>query len=78
MAEKVKIGDLEVEVVSDEEAEAVEYVVCMPASTPSPFKDNLTGFCCACGIKVIHRWHAPRKPPKICMECMIKRMEAKP
>jgi hypothetical protein len=78
VAEKVKIGGLEVEVVSDEEAEAVDFVVCMPATTPSRFEDNLTGLCCVCGIKVIYRWHAPRKPPKICVECMTKRMEAMP
>ena len=64
-----------VKVVSDAEAEEVDFVVCMPADTPSPFTDNLTGFCCECGIKVIYRWHAPRKPKRICMECMTKRLE---
>lgn len=38
-------------VVSDAEAERMDYVVCMPEG-PSPFDDNLTGFCCKCGIKV--------------------------
>jgi hypothetical protein len=70
---KLPFGDTEipVTVVSDEEAETVDYVVCVPAGTPSPFSDNLTAFCCRCGVKVIHRWHAPRKPKKICLECMV-------
>lgn len=59
-----------IKVVSDEEAEACDYVICMPEG-PSPFDDNLTGFCCKCGIKVMYRWHAPRKPPKICMKCLV-------
>jgi hypothetical protein len=59
-------------VVSDEKAEECDFLVCVPADTPSRFEDNLTGFCCKCGIKVIYRWHAPRKPKRICMECMVK------
>lgn len=65
-----------IKVVSEEEAEDCDYVVCMPADTPSPFTDNLVGHCCECGVKVIYRWHAPRKPKKICLVCMTKRLEA--
>jgi hypothetical protein len=60
-----------IKVVSDEEAEKVDYVVCMPVG-PSSFDDNLTAFCCKCGIKVMHRWHAPRKPKRICLDCVMK------
>jgi len=63
---------MKIPIVSDEEAETADYVVCVPADTPSPFDDNLTGFCCECGIKVIYRWHAPRKPKRLCMDCFVK------
>jgi len=69
---KINFLGLPVVVVTDAEAEDAGYVVCMPEGTPSPFDDNLTAFCCKCGIKVFHRWHAPKKPPKICFECFVK------
>jgi hypothetical protein len=62
-----------VKVVSDEEAEKLDYVVCVPEG-PSPFTDNLIGNCCKCGVRVMYRWHAPRKPPKICLDCLNKQL----
>ena len=71
---KLKLPGLPpINVVSDEKAEACDYLVCMPWGTLSPFDDNLKGVCSHCGIDVMYRWHAPRKPKRICMECMIKR-----
>jgi hypothetical protein len=58
-------------VVNDEEAEEVDYVVCAPWG-PSEFTDNLKGICCKCGITVMYRWHAPRKPKRICINCVVK------
>jgi hypothetical protein len=69
---KATIFGVPVTIASDEEAETMDYVVCAPEGTPSPFDDNLTALCCKCSVKVIHRWHAPRKPKKICIDCMIK------
>lgn len=66
---KVKIGGHDVTIVSDEEAEKVDYVVCMPADTLSPFRDNVRANCWACGKPIIHRPHVPKKPPKICVDC---------
>lgn len=66
---KTNICGVPVTVVSDEEAETMDYVVCMPLG-PSPFDDNFKGVCCRCGIDVMYRWHAPRMPKKICLECM--------
>jgi len=66
-----------IKIVSDEEAEQCDFLVCTRADVPSPFDDNLTGFCSDCGTKVQFRWHAPRKPKRICMECMMLR-EQKP
>jgi hypothetical protein len=60
-------------VVSDAEAEDCDYLVCMPWSALSPFDDNLKGSCCKCGIDVMYRWHAPRKPQRICIYCMVKK-----
>jgi len=58
-----------VKVVSDGEVNEADYLVCIPAHEPSPFTDNLTGFCVRCGIKVQFRWHAPLKPKRICIGC---------
>jgi hypothetical protein len=60
-----------IKVISDHEAEACDFVVCGPWG-PSPFEDNLKGICCKCGITVMYRWHAPRAPKRICLECAVK------
>jgi hypothetical protein len=65
------MSKFKIPIVSDEKAETCDFVVCMPVG-PSPFDDNLTGVCCKCGIKVMFRWHAPRKPKRICFDCMLK------
>jgi hypothetical protein len=72
VSKKITIDGVPIEVVSDSEAEEADFHVCVPADSPSPFDDNLTGFCAHCGIKIIYRWHAPRTPPKICLECAAK------
>jgi hypothetical protein len=77
MSEKVNVGGLSVEVVSNEEAEKADYVVCSPEG-PSPFTDNLIGNCCKCGVKVMYRWHAPRTPKKICIFCVTDTVKNKP
>jgi hypothetical protein len=61
-----------IEVVSDEDAEKVDYLVCIPLGVPSLFTDNLKGVCCKCGVDVQYRWHAPRKPKRICIDCIVK------
>jgi hypothetical protein len=72
---KINVDGVPITVVDDEEAEQVDFVVCMPVG-PSPFDDNLTGFCSQCGVKIMYRWHAPTKPKKICLECMNKLAES--
>jgi len=71
LGDTVMFGGVPVTVVSDAEAEQVDFVVCMPLG-PSDFTDNLVGNCCQCGTKVMYRWHAPRKPKKICIDCAVK------
>lgn len=65
-----------IEVVSQAEAEEAEFVVCMKVGADTPFTDNLTGHCCACGEAVIFRPTSPVKPPRICLECAAERMGA--
>jgi hypothetical protein len=74
MRSKKTIHGVPISIVSDEKAETMDYLVCMPEG-PSPFDDNLTGFCCKCGVKVMYRWHAPRKPQKICLDCAAKQVK---
>ena len=79
MAKKIKLSGLPpIPVVSDKEAEEVDYLVCVAANKLSPFPDNLTGFCFKCGVKIQFRWHAPRKPRRICIDCMLKQVEGEP
>lgn len=58
-------------IVSDEEAEEADAVVCAPLAD-SPFEDNVHTECAECGCQIMHRPHAPKKPKKICMECAIE------
>ena len=76
MKKKLQLGPLKIPVVSDEEAEQCDFLVCAPFG-PSPFTDNLKGTCCKCGIPVMYRWHAPRKPKRICIDCMMAQSEVR-
>jgi hypothetical protein len=69
---KITVGGIPIEVVSDEDADKADFIVCMREGTPTPFDDNFKGVCCYCGAGIIYRWHAPRGPKKICLECMAK------
>lgn len=74
MPTQQEITDLlsKIKVVSDDEAEACAYVVCVLATAQTPFDDNELGTCCKCQRAVQFRPHAPKKPPRICMECIVK------
>lgn len=54
-----------------DEAEDADYYVCVRASQPARFTDDLYDFCCECGEKVRHRPHGPTIPKKICLECAM-------
>jgi hypothetical protein len=60
-----------IHVVSETEAEQCDYVVCADAGTPTPFSDNVETTCAFCAKPVIHRPHAPKRPPKICLDCVL-------
>jgi hypothetical protein len=67
--ETINVGSTPVTVVSDAEAETSDYLVCLPDG-PSAFDDNFKGVCCKCKCPIMYRWHAPRKPKRICVDCM--------
>jgi len=69
------VGELKVKVVSDEQCEQSDYVACVKWSTPGHFDDDLQGTCCRCGVSVRFRPHAPKKPPRICLQCLLKEVE---
>ena len=73
MSEEVEIEGLRVQLVSPEEAEQTAMVACMPADQvdPTVFADNVLTECSQCGRKIVHRPHAPKKPPKICVPCVM-------
>lgn len=74
VGESLGLPGVPVTVVNDDEAEKADFTVCMPAGK-SPFKDNLYGSCSECGRAIMFRPHAPKKPAKICYQCMEKKLE---
>ncbi len=64
---------LDVTVVSEEEAEKVEFVVCVPEGMEQERfkKDNIYTRCFMCGARITHRPYAPKTPPKICPDCFL-------
>ena len=62
-----------VKVVSKEEAEEADLIVCAPWENCVYFEDDVKTSCADCGRAIGHRPHAPKKPPKICLECMMRR-----
>ena len=65
----VTIAGLAVTVVSQAQGERAAFVVCIGLTVPLTFADNRTGPCADCGDTLQWRPHAPRKPPKLCMDC---------
>lgn len=64
----LRIGGKEVKVVSQEDAEKVDFVVCGPTSY---FPDDVKTVCAQCRTPIVHRPHAPKRPPKVCMTCAV-------
>ena len=57
-----------IKIVDKKEAELVDWVVC---SKVGYFDDDLHGVCVKCGCGIVFRPHAPKGPPKICLDCML-------
>lgn len=72
MGDKITVAGIEIEVVSEEEAEKATFVVCGDADQgPYPWDDNVETTCALCGKDVVHRPSAPKAPMKICIQCMM-------
>lgn len=68
-----KVNGIDVTVVSEQEAEEASFVVCVfEGMELDRFKkDNIYTRCFVCNRRITHRPHAPKTPPKICMDCAI-------
>ncbi len=67
MSNKLEIG-------TQEDGEDCDYVVCIRATSPLAFPDNLVSTCSKCGCTIQYRPHAPKTPAKMCVECAIPEM----
>jgi hypothetical protein len=66
---------MKVKIVSDEEAEESDAVVCALWETCQKHSsDNIKANCADCNCEIGYRPYAPVKPIKICIQCLIKRM----
>ena len=60
---------LPIKVVSEAEAETVDFVVCCRVGMATPFDDNVFDVCAHCGHAIFFRPYMPKRPAKICVEC---------
>jgi hypothetical protein len=69
--------DIPMNIVSSEEAEEADFVVCMRVGEgdETMFGDNQRGRCADCNHAIYYRPHNPKKPPKICMQCALARID---
>ena len=65
----------QIKVVSDEEAEQADMVVCCTNDSPSYFLDDVYTICADCGAGIHHRPHVPKRPKKVCIDCALKHAE---
>ena len=74
---KSELADLPMEMVSAEEAEQANAVVCVRAGEEAEHykRDNVYTNCAWCGAAITHRPHVPAKPVKVCVECMIQKIQ---
>jgi hypothetical protein len=59
-----------VEIDEDGNGEYAEIVVCARLTQPLLLPDNLIDICSGCGEAIQHRPHVPKRPRKMCMECV--------
>jgi hypothetical protein len=74
----IQIGGVPITVASDEECEKADFVVCvLKGQEEERFKkDNIYTTCHICGREITHRPYVPKTPPKVCIPCAMKAMEA--
>lgn len=57
------------------DGEEAEYLICVRLTQPLTLPDNLIDLCCKCGEAIQHRPHVPKRPKKVCMDCMMPDVE---
>lgn len=73
IGDRVSVHGVDCEIVDDATAETADAVVCIAAAPWLRFPDNLTGPCAECGLQLQWRPTSPKKPPKLCRPCAMKR-----
>jgi hypothetical protein len=58
-----------IEIVSPDEADEAECVICIPLTYPMTYPDNMVGECSRCGAALQHRPHIPNAP-LVCVPCI--------
>jgi hypothetical protein len=66
--DEINVAGIPVQVVSQKEAEEANMLVC---GFSSNYRDDVQARCRMCDRIVYHRPHAPVKPPRICMDCVV-------
>jgi hypothetical protein len=61
----------EFEIVSGDDADESDAVICVKLTSPLLMPDNLIDLCSECGEAIQHRPHIPKRPPKICIDCAL-------
>ena len=67
------VRDEGVAIISEEEAEKADVVICSPDWIPSEFTDDIHGTCAHCGTPIHYRPHTPKRPMKLCIMCGVER-----
>lgn len=53
---------------TQDRAEKTQYLVCGPRSF---YDDDIHGKCTLCLVPIVWRPHAPKKPKRICLDCLL-------
>lgn len=61
-------------VLSKDEAEGSDMLICMAWSDPPILPDNAMGICHDCAARIQYRPDAPARPTKVCTLCSVDRL----
>jgi hypothetical protein len=79
VGERVPLGDaLDATVVSTEDAENADFVVCVRVSDlpVNASSSSVQVTCADCGTKVWRSSTSPKTPPTVCLPCAVVRLKA--
>jgi hypothetical protein len=57
--------------VSADETELADFVVCARRSPAVALPGNVEAQCALCGAVIVHRPYMPKRPMKMCLECFL-------